>query len=628
MKTVRSLGKCKPKSLNPIQNTEEKIGKMSMISRKNYLIKKTVRFFLFAYFLHFCVSSAFANEISILTTVDKNHGTLEDVFNLTITVKGVRNSPKPILPPIPNFSIRQSGTQSSITIVNGEMTSSTKHNFLLTPKKPGKFTINSAKLEYKGQEYFSNAIQVEINDAPKQTVNNQAPVFAETFASTTTPYVNEQLTFTFKLYRRVQTKNIQLNIPFDNFREEQLGKSRDYSEVLNGLQYQTSEFSTALFPTKTGEIEIPGASVNLDLVIKNRRSQPQDPFNLLFNDPFFGHSGRLQHKVIRTKPIAINVRPLPEKGKPSDFSNLVGEFKISTTMGKIKIKAGDTSTLTVKVFGEGNIQDAILTLPDFTKDFKTYSDEPKLEKSARNQKLYGEKTFKFALVPLKEGSFQIPSLTLSYFDPSKKHYVTTKTNSIQLEVLPGENDEKMNLVDSKNLTQGKVKILGTDIFPNHTNLADFSNQEPTKEVKSIYYAGGLVPILSYIVIAAFARQKRKLRHDSAFARNKKAYKLAKIKLDSLSSKNHNPKNFIQELSQILREYIGDKLNLNGAAFTAVEAISKLKEKEFPEEQIISIQKLLEKLEKIQYGGTEMTTDFQENLIDQSLETLKKLEKLS
>lgn len=622
------MDKCRPKSLSPIQNTAEKTGKRLMIYRKKYLIEKTFRVFLFVYFLHFCASSSFASDISILATVDKNQGTLEDVFNLTITVKGVRNSPKPILPAIPNFSLRQSGTQSSVTIVNGKMTSSTKHNFLLTPQKTGEFTIDPVKLEYEGQEYLSNAVQVKISDAPKQTANNQAPVFAETFASTTTPYVNEQLTFTFKLYRRVETKNVQLNLPFENFREEQLGKSRDYSQILNGLQYQTSEFSTALFPTKTGDIKIPGASVNLDLVIRNRRSQSQDPFNLFFNDPFFRHSGRLQHKVIRTKPIVITVKPLPEKGKPSNFSNLVGQFKISATMGKIKIKAGDTSTLTVKVAGVGNIQDAIFTLPDLTKDFKTYSDEPRLEKSVRNQKLYGEKTFKFALVPLKEGNYQIPPLTLSYFNPIEKRYVTTEAAPIQLEVLPGENDEKMNLVDSKSLTPGKVKILGTDIFPNHTNLEDFSNQKPTQKVKLAYYAGGFVPILGYFLIAALAHQKRKLRHDSAFARNKKAYKLAKTKLDSLASKNHNPKNFIQELSQILREYIGDKLNLNGAAFTSVEAINKLKEKDFPEEQIISIHNLLEKLEKVQYGGIEMTTDFQGNLIDQSLKILKKLEKLS
>ncbi len=599
-----------------------------MTFRTNHLIKKTIRVFLFTYFLHLCVSSAFADQVSILATVDKNQGTLEDVFNLTITVKGVRNSPKPILPSIPNFSVRQSGTQSSVQIVNGTMTSSTKHNFLLTPQKTGKFTIDSAKLEYEGQEYLSNAVQVEISDAPKQTANNQAPVFAETFASTTTPYVNEQLIFTFKLYRRVETKNIQLNLPFDSFREEQLKKPTDYSQVLNGLQYQISEFSTALFPTKTGSIEIPGAAVNLDLVIRNRRSQSQDPFNLFFNDPFFGHSGRLQHKVIRTKPISINVKPLPKKGKPSNFSNLVGKFKISASMGKVKIKAGDTSTLTIKISGVGNIQDAIFTLPDLTENFKTYSDEPKLEKSARNQKFYGEKTFKFALVPLKEGNFQIPSLTLSYFDVEEERYITAKTEPILLETLPSENDEKLNVVDSKNLTQGKIKVLGTDIFPNHTNLIDFSNQKPTEADKSIYYAGGVIPIFSYLVIAALARQKRKFQHNSAFARNKKAYKLAKTKLDSLSSKNHNSKTFIQELSQILREYIGDKLNLNGAAFTSDEAINKLKEKSFPEEQIITIQNLLEKLEKFQYGGIEITTDFQSNLIDQSLETLKKLEKLS
>ncbi len=605
-----------------------KIGKALMESKKNNFIEKAIKFFLFANLLNLFVYPAYADEISILTTVDKNRGTLEDVFNLTVTVKGIQNSPKPILPAIPNFTLRQSGTQSSITIVNGKMAASTKHNFLLTPQKTGKFTLDSVKLEYKGKEYLSNSIQLEVSDISKQTAQNQAPVFAETFASTTAPYVNEQITFTFKLYRRVETKNVQLNLPFDDFREEQLGKPSDYSQVLNGLQYQTSEFSTALFPTKTGPIEIPGASVNLDLVIRDQRPRSQDPFNLFFNDPFFGHSGRLQHKVIRTKPILINVRPLPENGKPLDFSNLVGKFEISAKIGKPKIKTGDTSTLTVKVSGIGNIQDAVFNLPDLTKNFKTYSDEPKLEKRTKNQKLYGEKIFKFALVPLNEGNYQIPSLSLSYFDPEEERYITTKTEPIRLEVLPGENNEKMNVVDSKNLTQGKIKILGTDIFPNHTNLEDFSNQKPTKEVKVVYFASGFIPILSYFTIAAIVRKKRKFQYDSAFARNKKAYKLAKTKLESLTSKDHSPKLFIQELSQILREYIGDKLNLNGAAFTSDEAINRLKERKFSKDQIIEIQDLLEKLEKIQYGGIEAANDSQKSLINQSLETLQKLEKLS
>jgi len=604
-----------------------KTGKRLMTVRQNYWLEKVKRFFIFACFLLLSVGTVAADEISVLTTIDKNIGTLEDVFNLTVTVKGVRNSPKPTMPPMPDFTLRQSGTQSSITIVNGKMTASTTHNFLLTPKKTGKFTIYSPKINYDGQEYLSNIIKVQVIDSPQNTASNQAPIFAKTFASTTTPFVNEQFTLTFKLYKRIETRNIQLDLPFDNFREEALGKPRDYNQVLNGLKYHISEFTTALFPTKAGTIEIPGATINLDLVIRDRRTQSHDSFNLFFNDPFFGRSGRLQHKIIRTKPISINVRALPKNGKPLDFSNLVGKFEISATIGKLKIKAGDTSTLTVKISGVGNIQDAIFSLPDITKDFKSYSDEPKLEKKARSQRLYGEKTFKFALVPLKEGSFQIPSLALSYFDPEEERYITTKTKPIFLDILPAESDEKMNMVNSQSLSQGKIKVLGTDIFPNHTNLTDFLNQKPTVKAKTIYYAGGVIPIVGYIIVAAFARQKRKLRHDSAFARNKKAYKLAKIKLENLSSTAHDSKIFVQELSQILREYIGDKLNLNGAAFTSNEAIGKLRERKFPAEQIIPIQDLLEELEKTQYGGPRTASNLSDNLIDQSLETLKKLEKL-
>ena len=76
------------------------------------------------------------------------------------------------------------------------------------------------------------------------------------------------------------------------------------------------------------------------------------------------------------------------------------------------------------------------------------------------------------------------------------------------------------------------------------------------------------------------------------------------------------------------DFVGrGKLNLNGSAFTSAGAIGKLKERKFPVEQIIPIQDLLEELEKIQFGGPRTTSKLSSNLIDQSLETLKKLEKL-
>ena len=173
-----------------------------------------------------------------------------------------------------------------------------------------------------------------------------------------------------------------------------------------------------------------------------------------------------------------------------------------------------------------------------------------------------------------------------------------------------------------------AKKINGEIFPNHTNLKDFSDQQPTTEVKSIFFASGFIPIIGYFIIAAFARQKRKFRNNSAFARSKKAFKLAKIKLDLLASTAYDSKVFVQELSQIIREYIGDKLNLNGAAFTTNEAISKLKERQIPTEQIIPMQDLLETLERIQYGGPKSDSNLSDRLINQSLETLKKLEKLS
>jgi hypothetical protein len=506
------------------------------------------------------------------------------------------------------------------------MTASTTHNFLLTPTKTGKFAIEPSTLEYKGKIYSSNAIQVEVSNAPQRSTQNEAPVFSETFVSNENPFVNEQITLTFKLHRKVEIKNIQLDLSYDNFRKESLGKSKEYARTLNGVRYITSELVTALFPTRPGPAEIPGAAVNLDLVLRDRRRQTRDPFNRFFNDPFFGNAGRLQHKVIRTQPISLNIRPLPKESKPSSFSNLVGKFNITATIGKQKIKVGDTSTLTVKIAGMGNIQDAIFSLPNLSEKFKTYPDEPQLEKAVKDQQFYGEKTFKFALVPLKKGDFQIPALTLSYFEPDVESYVSVQTNPISLEILDADNEEKMIMVESNNKTTNKIKILGTDIFPNHNLLEDFSNQKPNSQTVSFYYASGFAPILIYLVLIAFTRQKMRLKNDLAFARSKKAYKLASKKLESLSPINGNLKTFVQELSQVVREYIGDKFNLNGAAFTSNEVIEKLKDRSFPEDQIIPIKNLLEEFENIQYGGTGNAAISPESLLNKSIETMKRLEK--
>ncbi len=49
------------------------------------------------------------------------------------------------------------------------------------------------------------------------------------------------------------------------------------------------------------------------------------------------------------------MRPLPQEGKPSDFSGLVGKFKMWSKLEPVSLKTGESATLTVSVSGQGNV---------------------------------------------------------------------------------------------------------------------------------------------------------------------------------------------------------------------------------------------------------------------------------
>ena len=170
-----------------------------------------------------------------------------------------------------------------------------------------------------------------------------------------------------------------------------------------------------------------------------------------------------------------------------------------------------------------------------------------------------------------------------------------------------------------------VKILGKDILPIHTRLEDF--QPDSLDVTRIagYIAALIAPVLFFILLAFLTRHREKLKNDSAFFRRKRAFKHAKQQLDELYTlTNRDQKYFASELSRILREYIGNKLNLQGTAFTSTEVGSKLQEQSYIEEQIISTRKLLEKYEAMQFSPN--SEGSRDELFEESRAIIFQLEK--
>jgi hypothetical protein len=574
------------------------------------------------------LGTAWAADIQVTASVDKQELTLEDSVNFSIVVEGIRSTPPPQLPPLDSFKVRPRGSSSSFQMINGDRSSSVTYNYSLLPRETGTFTIGPATVEIEGGKYRTAPITLVVKE-PSAVPDASREVFAEIVVSNKKPYVQEQVTATLRIYHRVEIRNLKANIEFQGFREEALKGPVQNTRIVNGIRYLSYEISTALFPLRPGKIQIPARIIELDQVDRTRNGKTSDRFDPFGRGSIFNNFGRLKHKTLRTKAITLDVQSLPQKNRPLHFSNLVGDFIISAQLSRTEMEVGDTTTMTVTVAGQGNVQDISLPSPQWGEDFKVYEDQSEYRQTTGERSVSGEKVYTYALVPLQPGRLQVPAILLNYFDPTKGDYVTIETQALPLTVSPGTGDLKLKVVESGSDTTGgsgnPIQKIGEDILPIHTGPEIFENQNFTTGSGILYGMGLLLPAGLFLIYSGFYKRQQRLIYDIAFSRSHGAYKQASKKLDALSP-DRDSREIARELSLIVREYLGNILNLQGTAITSTEVEEKLNKGNFSAEEIQATRKLLEKLETLQYASS--TGNPPAELIQNARSLLDQLEKNS
>jgi len=580
---------------------------------------------LISFFFPFIVS---ASDVTVTATVDKTEATLDDQINLSVTVNGTQKISEPVLPPFKDFQIVSSGTSTEMRIVNGSMSTSKSFNYILMPQKEGVFTIGQIQVEIKGRVYKTNPITIKILSQGKESskFSESKDYFLTAEVNNTNPYVNEQIVYTIRFYRKVPVSEATLEKPgFEGFLVEEFGKEKEFTKIVNGQQYLVYETKIALFPLRSGRLEIPSVRLKFEVVRKSKsRGFFDDPF---FNDPFFG-GGRLEPKLLTSKAIEIKVRPLPERNKPSDFNNLVGKFEITSNLTKGKIKVGESTTLNLEISGRGNIKNIPEPPLGESSDFKVYSDQPKIEIHQDGDSLAGKKIFKKAIIPLKPGILTIPPVKISFFNPETERYEVASSKEITFTSLPSSEEEKLHLVENLSGLGEKesIKVLQKDILPISTSISSLKDQRLNlyNPVYSVFF---LMPVLSYLSCLIYKRRRDRYRMDIKFARNKKAFGDARKKLKWIKSLSEKDKDdFYTVLSKTIREYLGDKLNVSGSALTPAEIKEQLETAGINKQSVEDVKTFLEKLEYEKFVSRGISPNEKEALLKSGEELLKRLEK--
>jgi len=499
--------------------------------------------------------------------LDRPEATLLDSITMVVSVSGTRKSDtQPTIKGLEAFNVRTGGTSSRIEIINGKVNAGVDYTYALQPKKTGTFTIGPAEVKVKGKTIKSNTATLTIVKSIQSPDVDRGPLFLSAALSPKQIFVEEQAIYTLKLFRQTRVGDISLGLPeAEHLTLKQLGKPVEYQSVYNGQSYQVLEVRYALISSREGIYGIRPSRMSMTVFQSRRKSSRS-----LFDDPFFSFSSG-RPVTIASEPLELNVLPLPQKGRPTDFSRLVGNYKIKSHLEPSKIRAGESATMTVLLSGRGNIKRIPdLKLPELEK-IKVYADQPVLMEETDSKGLAGSKTMKWALVPEKEGEYQIPSLSISFFDTTGKQYRVIKSPVLSLSVLPVE---KAHVSVSQDVLKGhktggpgkqEVKELGHDILPVHTSIKDLHSGPRSDIGGLVFWLILIIPLFAYASTFLIQKFYRKTTVSVAAARARKAAKALtqQCRKGELSS---------NDLTSSIRRYLNERFDLSLGSLTPDEAV--------------------------------------------------------
>ncbi len=541
---------------------------------------------------------AFA-EVSVSLRLNRYDAALVDSVKMTVSISGTRDSDEPQIAGMENFLIQKGGRSSQVQIINGRVSSNLNFTYLIQPKRTGVFNIGPASVNIGGKIYQSNIEKLTVKDSVDQKGNVKDPVFLTAALSTARVYLEEQVLYTLRLYYIPQISNLSLIMPeADGLAFRQLGKPAEYNTTYNSRNYQVLEIRYSLTPSKPGQFNINPAKMSMAAHIARNDNDTDDFFSM--DDFFTDMRGRVI--TLASNSLILNVIPVPDIGKPADYTGLAGSFRISAKLEPARLKAGESATLTVILNGSGNFSRAPeLKIPDI-ENIKIYADEPKLEIQQTEKGLEGERIMKWAIVPVKEGQYKIPQLSVSYFDTIGRYYNIIRTASFIITADPGSGEIAQSpfVKSGENKTGREVEELGKDILPIHKSvkelsLSDARGVSSAGEIGLLSWLFLFLPILVYGVIITVNKITRMTPQKEA--------QLNAFRASSVFYKKCSDKDISADvLSKFLKNYINGKFNTDLGALTPYEATKLLRNKGCSEETLNQMEWILKKIEALIFTG--------------------------
>lgn len=525
----------------------------------------------------------------------------------------------------------------SSSFINGKSSSSSSESYTMTyrAEKAGKYTVGSATISVGGKVYKTNPFTLEILPPDKSATQSGAQsqggvqiydvdsqsagksvgkndVFVRIILSKSSAYEQEGIMCTIKLYTKYNIQQFMATRQptFDGFISQELPITSSINRIENykGENYMVADLKQCiLFPQQSGKLTINSGNYDLTVIqYENIRS-------------FFGIMRQPVEKKIqvRSNSASIVINPLPQP-KPADFIGAVGQFTANLEMVNKQYRTNEAGTLRFTLKGQGNLKNVKTPTFEFPSQFDVYDPQTTVNANPSGNSLSGSVQIDYAFVPQYVGKFQIPSSTISYFDPNVKKYVQLSLKGFDMNVEKGSGTSNVGREIKQNTDILHIKTGDLDLVPvNDVILV-------TRGGYVLWY---VIPLLLFAAVLFYYRKSIKERANVALMKNKRANKVAakRLKLGRQLMEKQQRDRFYEEMLRALWGYLSDKLTIPVSQLNRDNISAELRTFGISEELNKQILDLLDECEFARYAKSEENGNDMSEIYQKACDSINQVE---
>ena len=370
---------------------------------------------LCALLLLLCCWTLPAHALGLVASVDRDQLSSGETVELTLQSSDVTLFGKPDLTPLDAlFEVRGTRQVNQLNSLSDDNKGTTRWMITLQPRQTGTVIIPSLQVgDYHSQPITLTVTQSVVSD------NELAPVFIEASLDQPSVYVQAQALLTLRIYHSVALYDDSslTSLHLDDAIVEQLGESRTYEKLINGVRHGVIERRYGIYPQRSGELIIPAQTFSATQVDSQQATAPA---------PLGPKPGKMVH--VTSAEIPLTVLPKPES-YPSNAPWLPARsLSLSETWNPEPdhTMVGDslTRTLTLKAEGLSSAQLPPLPATDVN-GLRRYPDLPQLSNQVTENGLIGSREEREALVPTRVGQIELPAVEVVWWNTHEDHLERT-----------------------------------------------------------------------------------------------------------------------------------------------------------------------------------------------------------